>query len=166
MTQPSKLPSWFGSGLMEPRLEYNDYPEEFDRLWRALMTARATLGLMLVLLQGGAFLVTPQQSSHPLMVCVAYFCVAVWVRLMAKPSLLGHTFDVQWLRTVGVDLLVFSVLQASQTSSINYTPLFALPVLTASILGSLIIALGTSAGITLLSFCYAAWVSVQTPWDT
>ncbi len=166
MTQPSKLPSWFGPGLLEPRLEYNHYPEEFDRLWRAFMTARATLGLMLVLLQGGVFLVTPQQSSHPWMVCVAYFCVAVWVRLMAKPSSLGHTFDVQWLRTVGVDLLVFSVLQASQTSSINYTPLFALPVLTASILGSLIIALGTSAGITLLLFGYAAWVSVQTPWDT
>jgi two-component system sensor histidine kinase PilS (NtrC family) len=166
MTLVQKLSNWFGSGLTEQRLEYSHYPEEFERLWRAFMTARVTLGLMLVLLQGGVYLLVLQQSAQPLMVCVGYFGVALGVRLLTKPSPLSRTLDAQWVRAVGVDLLAFAALQAGQTSSINYTPLFALPVLTASILGSLIIAMGTSAGVTLLLFCYAAWVSVQTPWDT
>jgi two-component system sensor histidine kinase PilS (NtrC family) len=166
MMHSLKQPNWFGSGLLEPGLTYDHYPAEFDRLWRAFMTARAALGLMLLLLQGGIFLWIPQQSGQSLAICVIYFCATMSVRLLFQPSPFGHNFDIQWLRTVGVDLLAFAALQAGQTSSINYTPLFALPVLTASILGSLMIALGTSAGVTLLLFVYAFWVSVQTPWDS
>lgn len=166
MASPSKLPSWFGSVLLEPKPEYTHRPQEFERLWRAFMTARATLGVMLVLLQAGIYLWLPQQSALPLLVCVLYGCAALAVRWFAAPRPFGHTFDVQWLWTVGVDLLVFAALQAGHNSSINYTPLFALPVLMASILGSLLMALGTSAGVTLLLFGYASWVSIQTPGDT
>jgi two-component system sensor histidine kinase PilS (NtrC family) len=70
------------------------------------------------------------------------------------------------VRTVGVDLLAFAALQTLQNSSIDYAPLFALPVLMASILGSLLIAMATAAGVTLLLFGYAGWLSVQTPWDS
>jgi two-component system sensor histidine kinase PilS (NtrC family) len=155
-----------GPKLGAPGLEFSQQPHEFARLWRAFMTARATLGGVLVLLQGGIFVLAPQQSSTPLLICVAYFVAALAVRLMTHPQHLGHTFDVQWLRTVGVDLLTFAALQALQSSSINYAPLFALPVLVASILGSLMMAMGTAAGVTLLLFGYASWLSIQAPGDT
>jgi two-component system sensor histidine kinase PilS (NtrC family) len=63
-------------------------------------------------------------------------------------------------------LVTFAALQAVQNSSINYAPLFALPVLMASILGSLIMAMGTAAGVTLLLFAYASWLSFQAPWES
>lgn len=164
-TQP-EAPARLGPTLLAPELEYSNHPEEFARLWRAFMTARATLGLVLVLLQGGIFFLVPQHSSTSLLICGAYFAAALAVRLMTHPQHLGHTFDVQWMRTVGVDLVTFAALQALQNSSINYAPLFALPVLMASVLGSLIVAMGTAAGVTLLLFGYASWLSVQNPWDT
>lgn len=163
MAARPELPSRFGPTLLAPELEYSDHPHEFARLWRAFMTARATLGFVLVLLQGGIFLLVPKQSEMLLWICSAYFAAALAVRLMTHPQQLGHTFDVQWLRTVGVDLLTFATLQTLQNSGINYTPLFALPVLMASILGSLIMAMGTAAGVTLLLFVYASWLSFQAP---
>jgi two-component system sensor histidine kinase PilS (NtrC family) len=44
-----------------------------------------------------------------------------------------------------------------QAANLNYSPLFALPVLTASVLGSALLALGTAAGVTLL-LLIDAWV--------
>ena len=44
-----------------------------------------------------------------------------------------------------------------QASSINYTPLFALPVLLASVLGPILLALGTAASVTLLLLADACW---------
>ncbi len=166
MTTRPPVPAQFGPTLLAPELEFNNHPQEFERLWRAFMTARATLGLVLVLLQGGIFFLAPQQSGTALLICSAYFVAALTVRLMTHPQHLGHTFDAQWLRTVGVDLVTFATLQAVQSSSINHAPLFALPVLMASILGSLMMAMGTAAGVTLLLFVYASWLSVQAPWDT
>lgn len=165
MTPPPQASNLSGQVLGERglALEHNPQPQEFERLWRAFMTARATLGLVLVMLQGGIFVLTQQQSAVPLLICGAYFVTALAVRLMTHPQHLGRTFDVQWLRTVGVDLLAFAALQAVQSSNINYAPLFALPVLMASVLGSLIMAMGTAAGVTLLLFGYAAWLSLQAP---
>lgn len=165
MTPPPQAPHLSGQERLERVLtpEYNDQPQEFERLWRAFMTARATLGMVLVVLQGGIFVLTPQQSATPLLICIAYFAMALAVRLMTHPQHLGKTFDAQWLRTVGVDLLAFAALQAVQHSNINYAPLFAMPVLMASVLGSLIMAMGTAAGVTLMLFAYAAWQSFQSP---
>jgi two-component system sensor histidine kinase PilS (NtrC family) len=58
------------------------------------------------------------------------------VRIYQKPLAGAALFGPQWLSTIGVDVLVFSSLQFLQSGSINYTPLFALPVLFASVLGS------------------------------
>ena len=69
----------------------------------------------------------------------------------------GQTFDPQWVSTIGVDLLAFSTLQFLQAGGINYSPLFALPVLMGSVLGSALLALGTAAGVTLLLLT-DAWV--------
>lgn len=165
MKPPLDAPSWFGPSLLEPSLEQVDRPEEFERLWRGFMTARATLGAVLLLLQGSILLLGTAQDSTLLLICGAYFLAALAVRLMAHPRQLGRTFDLHWLSTIGVDMFAFSALQLVQGSSINYAPLFALPILMASILGSLLVAMGTAAGVTLLLFGYATWMSIQGPGD-
>jgi two-component system sensor histidine kinase PilS (NtrC family) len=165
MNQPPEAFSWPTSSLMSSNTEPGDHPREFERLWLGLMTARATLGLVLVLLQGSIFFLVPQQNSAPLVVCLAYFIAALAVRLMTRVQQLGHMFELQWLRTVGIDLLAFATLQVLQGGAINYTPLFALPVLMVSILGSMLTAMAAAAGVTLLLFAYATWLSLQSTGD-
>ena len=46
-----------------------------------------------------------------------------------------------------------------QAGSINYTPLFALPVLMGAVLGSALLGLGTTAGVTLLLLA-DAWLAL------
>jgi two-component system sensor histidine kinase PilS (NtrC family) len=60
--------------------------------------------------------------------------------------------------TIGIDLVAFSTLQFLQAGGLNYTPLFALPVLTArcSVRPA---GLGTAAGVTLLLLA-DAWVAL------
>jgi two-component system sensor histidine kinase PilS (NtrC family) len=80
------------------------------------------------------------------------------VRLWARPRPPGRTFDAQWVLTIGVDVITFSALNFLQSSGINYTPLFALPVLLSSILGPILLAFGTAASVTLL-LLVDAWSS-------
>jgi two-component system sensor histidine kinase PilS (NtrC family) len=158
--------SWFGPSLLDPGLEPADKPQEFERLWRGFMTARVTLALGLVLLQSTFYVFASAKNITLLLICTGYFAAALTVRLLANPRQLGRTFDIQWIATVGVDILVFTALQVIQGSSINYQPLFALPVLAAAILGSLLPALAAAAGVTLLLFGHAAWVALQVPAET
>ncbi len=74
---------------------------------------------------------------------------------------MGKTFDLQWVAVIGIDVLVFAVLQMLHGNSINYTPLFALPVLLASVLGSLLLAMGTAAGVTLMLLLQAIYQALQ-----
>ena len=127
-------------------------------MWRGFMTARATLGLVLSIFQGSILALTPQSGSAPLAICLAYFAAALTVRLTEQPQQLRPTFDAQWLRTVGVDVLAFATLQMLQGGAVDYTPLFALPVLMVSVLGSMMLAMATAAGITLLLFVHALWL--------
>lgn len=165
MNQMPEASSWPASRVTQFVPELGDHPREFERLWRGFMTARATLGLVLVLLQSGIFLLSPQQSGNPLFICTIYFFTALAVRLMTRAQQLGQTFDAQWLRTVGIDILAFFTLQVLQGGLINYTPLFALPVLMVSILGSMLLAIAAAASVTLLLFIYATWLSVQSSGD-
>jgi two-component system, NtrC family, sensor histidine kinase PilS len=70
--------------------------------------------------------------------------------MLTRPAPRGRSFDPQWVSTIGVDLLTFTTLHFLQTAGLNFTPLFALPVLTASVLGSTLLALGTAASVALL----------------
>ncbi len=166
MRPPPDTQSWFGPSLLEPGLDQADNPQEFERLWRGFMTARVTLGLVLLLLQSTIYFLGTSKDSTPLLIGMVYFCAALAVRLMASPRPLEYTFDAQWISTIGADVLAFAALQVAQGNSINYAPLFALPVLMASVLGSLLLALGAAAGVTLLLFGYATWLSIQVPGDT
>jgi two-component system sensor histidine kinase PilS (NtrC family) len=163
MSVPPEAHSWFGPSLLESGLENADKPKEFERLWRGFMTARVTLGLGLILLQGTLYAVGNTRHVTLILICTGYFAAALMVRLLTRPRLLDQTLDTPWIVTIGFDILVFTALQAVQGSSINYQPLFALPVLAASILGSLRLALAAAAGVTLLLFGHAAWVALQLP---
>lgn len=158
--------SWFGPSSLDHGQESADHPQEFERLWRGFMTARVTLGLVLLLLQGVIYVLGTTRDATLTVICTAYFAATLSARLIARPRQFGKTFDAQWIATVGVDILAFATLQAAQGSSINYAPLFALPILMASVLGSLLLAMGASAGVTLMLFAYAGWLSVEAPAET
>lgn len=130
---------------------YADGPDEFVRLWSGFMTARVTLGVVLLALQASLFVLG--QSTDPLLViaCGAYLVATMVTRLLGRPQRLGPTLGLRWLLTVGVDVVTFALLQYVQGhAGINYTPLLALPVLMAAVLGSMPLAMATAAGVTLL----------------
>lgn len=158
--------SWFGplekkSGAWES----DSGSESFVRLWRAFMAARVTLGSVLLALQASIYALGQPVSKAMMVLCVAYFSATLIVRVWARPKPPGSSFDAQWLSTVGVDVLAFSALNFLQSGAINYTALFALPVLLASVLGPILLALGTAASVTLLLLIDAWWASLELQGD-
>jgi two-component system sensor histidine kinase PilS (NtrC family) len=130
----------------------------FHRLWLGFMAARMGIALVLLvvlaLLSIGGFAAV---SSWQLALCGTYLAAAVAVRLFTRPAQPGHNFDPQWVSSIGIDLLAISTLHFLQTAGLNYSPLYALPVLTGAVLGSGLLALGTAAGVTLLLLA-GAWL--------
>ena len=151
--------SWFEPSNLGPSTLTAPDDEAFVRLWQGFMTARVLMALALGLLQ--LIIVTLGQTVNPvvLMLCAAYVAATLGVRVKARPSAVGQTFGRQWLLTAGVDIAMCSLLQLLQPGTLNYTPLFALPLLLVAVLGSLRLALGTAAGIALLLLAGAAWAS-------
>jgi two-component system, NtrC family, sensor histidine kinase PilS len=140
----------------------------FSRLWRAFMTARLTIAVVLLVLLAILHMVAPSLNVSGWLVglCATYLVATFAVRLFTRPNSPGASFDPQWVPTIGVDLVAFSTLQFLQAGGINYSPLFALPVLMGSVLGSGLLALGTAAGVTLLLLT-DAWVqSLHIPEET
>ncbi len=88
--------SWFGPSLHDQDYDQEEDTGEFTRLWRGFMTARAMLGLVLLLLQGAIFILTPLQNYALITVCGGYFTAALAVRLFSKPRSLGRNLDPQW----------------------------------------------------------------------
>ncbi len=138
-----------------------DGPDEFARLWRGFMTARVTLGLVLLGLQSTLYALG--QAAHPalIVVCAAYLAATLATRIGGKARRLGATRDPRWIAIVGVDVVTFALLQyVHGQSGINYSPLLALPVLLAAVLGSLLPALATAAAATLLLLAQAGLTSL------
>ncbi|MBX3654735.1 MAG: PAS domain-containing protein [Ramlibacter sp.] len=153
MADTSPLASWFG--LRELAAE----DSAFVRLWRGFMTARVMIALVLLALLGAMYAIASAPvEGWLILMCGAYLVAALAVRTLASPRIQGHALDAQWMSTIGVDLLVFAALQFMQAGGISYNPLFALPLLLASVLGSLLLALGTAAAITLL-LLVDAWLA-------
>ena len=153
------LDSRFGAWEAEPELG------SFSRLWHAFMTARVVIASVLVVLQAAIYAMGNVNNGWSVVVCIAYLCATLVVRLWEKPKPPGSTFDAQWVSTIGVDVVVFSALNFLQSSGINYTPLLALPVLLASVLGPILLALCTAASVTLLLLVDAWWFSLQSSGD-
>ncbi len=158
-TQLSRAPP--GSVESEAISIAADQSANFSRLWRSFMTARASLAGVLALLQTSLYLLGYSNRLLLVVICLAYFGAALTVRLLAQPRPMGSSFDRQWFWIMGVDLLAFSAMQLAQSSILNYTPLFALPILQASVLGTLRLALGTAASASLILLANASWLSTE-----
>lgn len=149
-------PSWFSAFEGHSARSREKRQHAFFRLWRAFMRARAFIAAVLLALQ---IFVAVTGSGGPdwlIIVCAVHLSATLAVLIWSRPTELGRPFQFQWLLTIGVDLLAFALLQYFQQGGINYTPLFALPVLLAAILGSLTLALATAASITLYMLGEAA----------
>jgi len=140
----------------------------FARLWRGFMTARVTIALVLLAVLSTLYMLLGESSgiSYWLLgLSAAYLSATLAVRIFAEPQSPGQAFDLQWVYIIGVDLLAFTTLEFVQPSNINFSALFALPVLMAAVLGSGLLALGTAAAVTLLMLSEAWIVTLQQPGD-
>ena len=130
----------------------------FHRMWLGFMMARIGIGVtLLVLLSRLMASGIAPLNYWQLALCATYLAASLAVRIFTRPPAPGRSFDPQWVSTIGIDLIAFSTLNFLQAANLNYSPLFALPVLTASVLGSTLLALGTAAAVTLL-FLVDGWV--------
>ena len=137
----------------------------FLRLWHGFLTGRVLVALALVLLQGLTQALNQNVQSAEWAACLVYLAATlaarVWGRRVPSPQA-----GPQWLPTIGVDLLVVCALQGLHTGGMNFTPLLGLPILMASVLGTLTLALGTTAAATLLLLSWAWWLGDHGGGDT
>jgi two-component system sensor histidine kinase PilS (NtrC family) len=157
--------SWFDPAVLETIPQAREETQEFVRLWQAFMTARLGLGFILLVLQATLYATGSTHSKVLLGICIAYLASAWGARWLGKPRRLGKSFNRTWLILVGLDVGAFLALQLLQGNSLNYTPLFALPILLTAVLGSLRLALGTAAGITVALLGATLWMYFEGPMD-
>jgi two-component system, NtrC family, sensor histidine kinase PilS len=162
----SQFHSWLASADGAPGSpEIEAGHQSFNRLWRVFMTARVGIAAVLVVLQAFIYALGNTTSRGAAAVCIAYLFATLAVRVWARPRPPRRAFDMQWLLTIGVDVMAFSALDFLQSGVMNYTPLFALPVLLSSVLGPIMLAFGTAASVTLILMTEAWWTSLQTLGD-
>lgn len=151
--------SWFDPHGADAEVAGAEPSREIQRPWQSFMTARLVLGVVLAALETALYATGTAHNQLPVFISGAYMVATIGSKWFISPRLLGQSFTKSWGALVGIDLLTFSALQMLQDSSstINYTPLFALPILVASVLGSLRLALGTAAGITVLMLAGSLW---------
>ena len=158
-------PSWFlPQGESSRRSAGGTFtqPLPSPRLWVYLMWARVFIATMLVLLHAYIY-VQDSRQFWLAMLCAGYLVATVAVLVRGKTPLNSEIWSPRWAMTLWVDLAVFAVLQWFQQGGINYTPLFALPVLLASILGPLLLALGGAAVATLVLLAQVWSSTLQDP---
>lgn len=143
-------PSWFSAlDVSTSAQDQAHRARAYGRLWRAFMRARALIALVLLALQGFLQLTGGGGPRWLVLVCALHLGATVAVMVWNRPIAPGRPFRAQWFMTIAVDLAVFGLLDHFQQAGINYAPLFALPVLLAAILGSMMRALATAAVVTL-----------------
>jgi two-component system sensor histidine kinase PilS (NtrC family) len=135
----------------------------FSRVYRAYAAARGVVGLGLVAVQGVSSLMGSRVSEWLALVAVGYAVQAITLWLLprfgalARAPTQAHERRRQWLSTIGVDLLAFTLLHLLEANaSFNYAALMVLPVLMAGVLTSRLLALGTASAVALV-LLLAAW---------
>ncbi|RZL65489.1 MAG: PAS domain-containing sensor histidine kinase [Variovorax sp.] len=131
------------------------------RLWRGFMGARCFVAVVLLLLQAVTFLLGQPLQPFAVAMCAGYLAVTLLGSRYAPFQPPIGVFGRSWIATIGIDLATFTALQTMQLGSINYTPLFALPVLMGAVLGTVAVGLGTTAAVTLLLLADAGWQALQ-----
>ena len=139
----------------------------FVRVYRTYVAARAAVGVGLVAVPSVSGLSGLRASEAVVLVSLAYAVQAITLWLLPRFGTLAVAADKvllqarqrrrQWLATIGVDLLAFTLLHLLEVgSSFNYAALLVLPVLMAGVLTSRLLALGTAAAVALV-LLLAAW---------
>ncbi|MDD2546484.1 MAG: histidine kinase dimerization/phospho-acceptor domain-containing protein [Burkholderiaceae bacterium] len=104
-------------------------------------------------------------QQHPdravLLVCGMYLVATLAWRIRAHRGPPPPTAGAYWLPTIGVDLGLVCALQILQAGAMEFTALLGLPILMAAVLGSLTLALGTTAAATLLMLAWAWWMGLR-----
>lgn len=165
-------PGWLASGeaptdsrflMRQARRIERAQDDALARVYRTYAAARAVIGLALVGAQGVSSLLGTRSAEWLTLVSLLYGVQAVTLWLLprfgalAEPQLQRRQRRRQWLATIGVDLLAFTLLHLLEVgSSLNYAALLVLPVLMAGVLTSRLLALGTAAGVALV-LLLAAW---------
>lgn len=134
----------------------------FVRMWRGFLTGRLMVALALLVLQGAGQIINQVADPTVLALCVAYLVATVALRVLARQGPPSPGAGPQWLPSIGIDLAAITALQLLHAGTMNFTPLFGLPILMAAVLGTLTLALGTTAGVTLLLLGWAWWMGVRT----
>ena len=142
-------------------------PEDrpFLRLWHGFLTGRVMVALALLALQVLGQALSQNTQKFEMAVTLAYLLATVLQRWWGHAALPPPWAGPQWLSTIGVDMLAVCALQLLHTGGLNFTPLLGLPVLMAAVLGSLTLALGTTAAATLLLLGWAWWLGEQSGVD-
>jgi two-component system sensor histidine kinase PilS (NtrC family) len=153
---PSFAPSWFSSYEEHGSLGREQRRHAFERLWRAFMRARAFIAAVLLALQVFERLNHSGGPNWLVLVSALHLTAALAMMVWWRVDHPGKAVSLQWPLTIGIDLLVFGLLQLFQQGGLNYTPLFALPVLLAAVMGSMTLALATAASVTLFLLGEAA----------
>lgn len=137
----------------------------FVRMWRGFLTGRVMVAFALVVLQGAGQIMNQATEPAVLAVCLVYLVATALLRGLARRGPPSPSAGPQWLPSIGVDLVAITALQLLHVGSMNYTPLFGLPILMAAVLGTLTLALGTTAAVTLLLLAWAWWLGTRTGGD-
>ncbi|MBX3610678.1 MAG: PAS domain-containing sensor histidine kinase [Hydrogenophaga sp.] len=151
-------PSWYSAFETPGSRSREQRKKAFMRLWRAFMQARVFVAVVVLGLHLFLLLATGNGSLPMTALASGYLLATVVVLLLWHPAEHTRAPTVQWIITIGVDVAVVAALQHFDSSGINFTPLFALPVLLGAILGQLVIGLGSAALVTLL-LLGDAWLS-------
>lgn len=164
MSAGADTKSWFDSTLaLEAGADTPDPLKESERLWRGFMTARVMLGLVLLMLQAVIYELGSGKGLTVMLLCAGYCVAALTLRLRSGGRPLRQSLDIRWLAISGVDIVAIAALQWVQGISINYTPLFVLPILMTSVLGSFLLSMAAAAGVSLILLTHAVWMSIQVP---
>jgi len=130
----------------------------FLRLWHGFLTGRILVAVALSLLMGTGLAFNQNADPWLLGLSLAYLVATVALRILGRNRVPRPQAGLQWLPSIGLDLAVVAALEMLHTGSFNFTPLFGLPILMAAVLGTLTLALGTTAAVTLILLFGAAWM--------
>jgi len=168
-------PGWLAAGdaaraadsrllLRQARRVAQQQDSALARVFRTYAAARAVIGVGLVASQAFTTLFVGRGHEWVALLCVAYGVQAITLWLLprfgslALPQPSARRRVRQWLATVGVDLVAFSLLHvAALGSSFNFGALLVLPVLMSGVMTSRLLALGTAASAALMLLVVAWW---------
>lgn len=144
---------WTASTLQVPAAD-----PPFLRLWTSFLAGRVLVAVALLLLQALGFAFN--QHAEPVLatVCTLYLLTTVMALAFSRAAPPPPQAGIRWLPTIGVDLAAIMGLQILQSGAMNFTPLFGLPILMAGVLGTLTLALGTTAAATLMLLAWTWWL--------